>query len=309
MKKITIIMPYLNEGEEVINTINSIYETADKSLFNIIAIDDGSKDTYNLSMYPEVKYVKNHQRIGVDASRQIGIEMAETPYVFVVDSHMRFKNDNWLLKIIDCLDRESNTLWCTTCVGLGYGSMDMAKNKGLYYGADMLLIDAKADPNRVSRECIEPKWASKKEGIEYEVACILGANYGIDKKWFMHIRGLKGLRMWGSSEPFLSMKSWLAGGKCKIRTDIEIGHKFRDNAPYVTPIAPLYANKMYICKSIFPNELGDRIINCLPKNVNFKMAQEIIEKDKDKIEEDRKYYQSIFKRTIYDYCNEFHISV
>lgn len=309
MKKLTIIMPYLNEQEEVINTLESIYKTADRSLFNIIAIDDGSRDIYDFSPYPEVKYIKNSQRMGVDFSRQLGVETADTPYVFVVDAHMRFRNDNWLPKIIDCLDREPNTAWCCVCVGLGYGSMEMDVQKGKYYGADMLLIDAKSDPNRPSRECLEPKWAIKKEGIEYELPCILGANYGFSKDWFMYIRGLKGLRMWGSSEPFLSMKTWMAGGKCKIRTDIEIGHKFRDNAPYATQIAPLYANKMYICKTIFPDELGNRIIDCLPKNINFKAATEMIAKDKAQIEDDKKYYSGIFKHSIYDYCNRFNISI
>jgi len=187
--------------------------------------------------------------------------------------------------------------------------MDINNFKGKYYGATMLFVDKSANSDRPVREILESKWASKKEGVEYELPCILGANYGFSKKWFDYIGGLKGLRMWGTSEPFLSAKSYMAGGRCKIRTDIEIGHEFRSNAPYVTPISHLVYNKIFLCKTILPEDLGDKLISYLPKDINFKNAMKEIEKNKDKIEEDKKYYKSIFKNSIYDYCEKFNIEL
>ena len=37
--KLTIVMPYLNEKNEPIETVKSICQTADSDLFQIIAID------------------------------------------------------------------------------------------------------------------------------------------------------------------------------------------------------------------------------------------------------------------------------
>ena len=218
-------MPFLNEEEEPRKTIESIYETAPSSLFKIIAIDDGSNNKISLDGFDDVQVTYNEKRIGVDGCRQLGADMVDTPYLFIIDAHMRFKNDRWLERIIDCIEREPETAWCTTCIGLGYGSMDMNNHKGKYYGADMLFVDSDAKPNRPARQVLEPKWAQLKGAGEYEIPCILGANYGFSKKWFDHIKGLHGLKMWGTSEPFLSMKTWMAGGKCKIATDIGIGHK------------------------------------------------------------------------------------
>lgn len=302
-------MPYLNEGDEPRQTINSIYRTAPSELFKIIAIDDGSKEPVSLDGFDDVQYVRNSQRIGVDGSRQKGAEMADTPYIFIIDAHMRFKNDRWLERVIDCIEREPETAWCTTCLGLGYGSMDMNRHKGKYYAADMLFVDANANPNRPAREVLEPKWASVKGNGEYEVPCILGANYGFSKKWFDHIRGLKGLQMWGTSEPFLSMKTWMAGGKCKIATDIEIGHKFRSNAPYATGISFLVYNKIFLCKTILPEELGEKLISYLPQDRNFHNAMKNIEANKETIEENKKYYKGIFKNSIQDYCHKFNIGL
>jgi hypothetical protein len=185
--------------------------------------------------------------------------------------------------------------------------MDLNEYKGKYYGAKMLFIDHNANAERPAREVLEPKWAPKGEGIEYEIPCILGANYAFSKQWLDKIRGLQGLRMWGSSEPFLSLKTWMAGGTSKIRTDIEIGHKFRSNAPYATGIEYLIYNKIFLLKTIFPPSWGEKLIDNLPKDRNFKRAMEAINKNKDVIAENRKYYEGIFTRSIEEYCERFSI--
>lgn len=305
-------MPFLNEDVEPIETIKSIYATSPSDLFNIIAIDDHSDrplDAVKFKPFKDVTYLVNSERLGVDGSRQKGAEMSETPFIFIIDAHMRFKNDQWMEKIIECLEREPETAWCTVCLGLGYGTMDLANHKGKYYGADMLFVDENATPNRPSREVLEPKWKPQQQGLEYEIPCILGANYGFSTKWFKHIRGLSGLQMWGTSEPFLSIKTWMAGGNCKIRTDIQIGHKFRSNAPYVTKINKLVYNKIFMCKTIFPEDLSDSLISCLTKDVNFEYAMKDIQSNKKVIEEHRQYYKTIFKRSIYDYCDYFGIKL
>lgn len=309
MKKITIIMPFLNEGDEPIKTITSIYETAPRELFEIIAIDDASEKLTDLACYPEVRYVRNNHRLGVDGCRQLGADLARTPFLFIIDAHMRFKYDNWLYKIIESLEEEPETAWCTLCLGLGYGHMDIHRPHGLYAGATILFLDPDASAERPAREILEPKWQLREEGLTYELPCILGANYGFSKKWFDYIHGLKGLQMWGSSEVFLSLKTWLAGGKCKIRTDVAIGHKFRDNAPYVTDIAPLLYNKIFICKTLFPPELSDCLISFMPKDINFENAMKMINEKNEEIEHDRRYYQSIFTMSLSNFCRRFTLNV
>jgi len=309
-KKITIIMPYLNEQKEPLETVQSIYDTASSDSFKIIAIDDGSKSVpLDFSQFKDVRMVKSKKRKGVDGSRQLGVKLTDTPFVFIIDAHMRFKNDQWLPKIIDCLEREPETAWCTTCLALGYGNDDVYKATSRYYGATMLFVNPDTKKDRPAREVLEPKWTTKIDRLEYEIPCILGANYAFSKKWFDHIRGLKGLKMWGSSEPFLSIKTWMAGGKCKIRTDVEIGHKFRKDAPYSTAISSLVYNKLYMCKTIFPHVFGETLINYLPQNRIFREAMKVIEDNTNEIKADRDYYRQIFKKSVYDYCERFQIAV
>lgn len=306
MKYLTIIMPFLNEKEEPKLTIESIYKTTKAEHFEIIAIDDHSKDYSPIPIRKEIKYIKNRERLGVNGCLQMGIEMAQTPYVLIIDGHMRFP-EGWFSTLIDCIVREPKTAWCMSCMQLGYGSMDLSKAIVEYTAANLLFVDHKPGSGRPAREVLEPKWMRKKDEMEYEVPCILGANYFFSKEWLDHIKGLKGLKTWGTEEPFLSLKTWMAGGKCKITRKIKIGHKFRDRAPYSTQVWTMVYNKIYLCKTILPEDMGTKLIDCMPKDNNFKLAMVEIGKNKDVIEKDRAYYQSIFSVDIKDICEKFSI--
>ena len=309
-KLITIVMPFLNEGEEPRKTIESIYETAPSNLLTIIAIDDASDEPPKVfDAFDDVRYIRNEHRIGSAGCKHSGAMQAETPYVFIIDAHMRFKQDNWCLKLIDALEREPQTAFCTTCLGLSEGSMNLHLFRGKYYGATLAIVDETATPDRPARDILEPKWAKKQKKTVYEIPCLLGANYAFSSDWFRTIRGLDGLQIWGTEEPFMSLKTWLAGGKCKIITDIEIGHKFRDHAPYRTPVYHLVYNKIFVCKTILPADLGEKLIGYLPQDDTFRHAMEEIEKNAAFIEESRSYYRRLFTTSFYDYCRRFDIAL
>jgi hypothetical protein len=125
----------------------------------------------------------------------------------------------------------------------------------------------------------------------------------------MYLKGLIGMEEWGSTEVMLSLKNYMAGGKNMITKMISTAHYFRNSAPYVSNIAALYQNKILICKTVLPDNLSNKIIDCLPKNRNLQLAMEMIEKKKEMIEEHKRYYKSIFTRSIYDYCQQFNIQI
>lgn len=309
MKKISIIIPFLNEKDWPYKTIQSIYDTADPNQFEIIAINENSKDNYNFSKFPDVRYIKNKQRIGAPSCLQMGVELSQSMFCLILDAHMLFyPNSNWLTKIIESVAKEDKTLWCFVCSAIGYGAENIYKTKGDYYGADLKLFTDK-EKNRPCRQIVEPVWSCKKIGLEYPIQIILGANYAFRKDRFLYLHGLKNLKSWGTSEPFLSLKNFFAGGTSKIRTDVKIAHLFRDSAPYSTLIDNLVFNKIYLLKTIFPKELENKLILSMPKDTNFKMAMEQIEQNKIEIEKEKEYYKSIFTKDIYDFCREFNVEM
>jgi len=309
MKKFTIVMPSLNESSnEPRDTIESIYDTSNGELFDVIVIDDNSNKKVELNEFKDVKLIRNDKRMGVDWCRQKGGEIATTPFLLFLDSHMRFRNDDYLVKMIDSLERETETVFCNVTLGMGYGITELKKCQGKYYGADLKLVTA-PEKGRPCRQIIEPKWCSYKNELEYQIQCPLGASYFMTREWFNYVRGFKGLKSWGSSEPWVALKTYLAGGSCKIRTDIEVAHFFRSNSPFSTAIADLVYNKLYILKTIFPRELEEKLVAYLPKDTNYQKAIKLTEENKGEICEEREYYSSIFKKDIYEVCNDLGIEI
>jgi len=52
----------------------------------------------------------------------------------------------------------------------------------------------------------------------------MGAFYGTTKKWYDYVRGFELHYIWGSLEPYISLKTWLLGGKVLISTDLDVTH-------------------------------------------------------------------------------------
>jgi len=301
-------MPFLNEGKEPQRTIDSIFNTSISKKIEIIAIDDSSDQVVEIKPHNNVRLIKTDKRIGVDACRQLGVEEAISDNILVIDAHMRFPN-NWLEDILLFLNKNPKSICCTTCCALGYGNMNLSLSKDKYYGATIKLFDKNTDKDRPAREILEPKWIGKLDGSSYQIPCVLGANYFFKKDWFMYLQGWNGLTMWGSSEPFISIKSYLAGGDCKILTNVEIGHKFREKAPYVTRVDSLIYNKLYMMETLFPNELKEYLIDLMPKTKSLKRAKKMINKNDKEIKRAKKYYENNFNHDIYNYCNKFQIEI
>lgn len=308
MKKLTIVMPFLNEGEEPLNTIKSIYATCEKEAVQIIAIDDCSTSTCtDFSEFPEVTVIRNAQRRGSGAAKHQGVLLAQTKHVLIIDGHMRFRNDGWLERITEALRREPTTLFCTTSVRLSKEDMQITEDKRRYFGANLVLVDQDNQHSTSAQQIIEPKWADEKPERDYEIQCILGANYAVNRDWFLKLRGFDGLQKWGTEEAFLSIKSWMAGGKCKILKDIEIGHMYREEAPYITPSSHLFFNKIWMCECLFSTKLSKYLRARFPATVERRVAYLDLNNRAQLLNEARSYYASIRVRSPDQICQEWGI--
>lgn len=175
-------------------------------------------------------------------------------------------------------------------------------------GATMLLYIHKGNaPKKPDnfRNIIEAKWMKRNEGI-YEIPCVLGAAYGVSTDWFKHLRGWEGHKYWGTAEPMLSLKSWLAGGSCKMASHIETGHIFGRKSVNNVPYSILLYNKMFIAKTILP-KISDDLIGFLGTNLYIEKAKKLIEENIDFINEMKDYNKSISEECYRRLFNKFTI--
>ena len=96
-KKLTVIIPFLNEGMEVAHTVASIRQYAADRV-EILVINDASNHLYDyeemLKPY-SATYLRNEERLGIAACRDLGVSLIQTPYFLFLDAHMRFYREDW----------------------------------------------------------------------------------------------------------------------------------------------------------------------------------------------------------------------
>ncbi|MDR2691120.1 MAG: glycosyltransferase [Dysgonamonadaceae bacterium] len=307
MERLTVIIPFLNEKDEINNTLESIRNTAGYNV-DIILINDASTDGYDyetIAIKYKVKYIFNKQRKGVAKSRDIGVELLETKYFLIVDGHMRFYNNNWWNIIIDNLKQEERALYCCKCKPI---DMELKLINSPSWGA-YLDLEGKENPSTI----LSPHWVRCELNPTQNmvvIPCVLGACYAASKPYWTYLKGLSGLQMYGSDEAYISIKVWLEGGNCILIKNVEIGHIFRDRFPYYVDYSFVIFNKLLISETLFPNKYKYNTYNIVKNTAGIclKTAMELLTAYSKEIMQLRKYYKKISTRT-FDSFVEFNENI
>ena len=301
MKNISIIIPVLNDNIEINNTIESIYSTQ-KNNVEIIVVDDGSDIPVKIDN-AEVRLFRFDVRKGAGQARHFGAQQATTKHLLFIDSHMRF-DDNWYDNAMNRIVSTPKTLWCGACLGMDKSMMNVKTPIGIYTGADLVLY------NDITGIIFDGVWKDDiADKDDYEISCIMGACYFIHRDWYFYIKGLEQTMMWGSEEPILSTKTWLAGGEVRLMKSVRIGHKFRDMSPYLTNVSHIQYNKLAYMYMLFSHDIYESLKSKFPNDGNTNAALNLIEKNKCILNLEKKYYDSIFKYDIHWLCDKFKIKM
>lgn len=301
LKILSVVITSLNESNARLNqTIKSIRQAATPAEVEIIVVDDNS------TLVPEIEdksviLVRNSLRLGCAPSRHMGATFATHKYLLFTDAHMIYEPNWFNAFLVSIKNAPSKMAICGTCLGLDDKRDTLEKNAGEYNGAKLSIWEESEN------QVLEGKWIPSMDGDMYPISCMMGAIYFIDRHYFLSFRGLSDLIMWGSDEPCLALKILQTGGEMRISKTIRAGHFFRDNPPYNTQYGHIIYNKIRMAKTLLPDELAERVINKLPKDFHFNVAMNIINNQKNLIEEHSEFYKSIFTVPIEDICKNFNI--
>lgn len=262
MNKLTVIIPFLNEGEELENTLRSIREHSEVEV-EILVINDASTDGWDyrgVARKYGAFYMVNKRRLGVAASRDLGVKRCRTPYFLLLDAHMRFYDKDWVGTIVSELGRdERSLLCCQTKVLTKEEGCVVESDSGKTFGAYLDFSEEGA---------MQLQWKGFEsltgEDIE-DIPCVLGAGYACAKWYWQYLKGLEGLRYYGCDEAYISLKVWLEGGRCKLLKKVIAGHIYRSRFPYRVSNADIFYNQMLIAETLFPDDAKDAVFNRLKK--------------------------------------------
>lgn len=293
MNELSIIIAFRNENTEIEQTISEIKRTVGGAV-DIILVNDASEDNYDYKAVAykyNTTYVENSERQGCAASREIGIMASQTPYIFIIDGHMRFYDSNWHRIIIDAVKNNPRSIYCCKCQSWNYETKKESKAKP-GYGAYFDSYGPK------KHHIIEVRWISKDicpEKDTVEIPCVLGACYAASKDYWNYLLGLRGLKLYSCDEAYVSIKAWMEGGGCRLLKNLTVGHLFRNQAPYKISENEFHYNKYFISETIFPEAIKEKINSVFLQNLGFvdysRLKRQINRED---IESYKRYYASNF---------------
>lgn len=305
-KQLTIIIPFLNEGEEIANTLFSIKDTVTE-MPNILLINDASTDEYDYQSIAEqynCEYIQHEKRLGVAESRNEGVRICGTPYFLLLDGHMRFYEKGWDEKLLALLQENPRTILCGQ-------TKKLLRNKDgeIVEGEHKTCYGAYIDMSEV--RIFKAAW-NYEDPMPFtplsEIPCILGAAYACNKEYWLHLHGLEGLRYYGLDEELLSLKVWCEGGRCLLVKDWIVGHIYRTEFPYEVPSKEIVYNRMLVIELFLPYELKRkaylRIKNAC-ENI-FVEVYEMLKTNYTTIKDTKEYIHSISQRDIKFFLEKNH---
>jgi len=215
-KKVSLIIPTLNEGENLSMTLESIQETI-TGAYEIIVVDNGSTDDSTRFIEQtgdsRIRLLKTEERLGVAGARNYGAAFAESNILIFIDAHMLFPQ-NWLTPILDVLDKQQVQLVVPAVSAWG-------NPHAIGYG-----ISWKGAK-------LEPKWLGEQSSDPYSVPLAGGCFQAFHRAFFYEIGGYdSGMTNFGSEDLEMCLRVWLLGHQVKIVPRVEISHRFRRTAPF-----------------------------------------------------------------------------
>lgn len=222
------------EGLSVITTVRGDEPQTARTLHNaaskagcpveLIVVFDGQLPDENLEADQLLAHTTPR---GIGPSRHRGIMAAKYEVVLLVDAHMNFEQD-YGQKILHHyrLKKHAKDITCGRCIPAHPDLEPMAGTDG-YTGARFAL---KSEESGGEKWCLSGKWSE--QSVDNEIGCVFGACYSFRREWYKKIgEPLNLLAGWFGDEEYLSIASWLAGGRCFL-LDYWVSHLFRDKPSF-----------------------------------------------------------------------------
>jgi len=263
--QLSIIMPHYRDVETTIGTIESLYETIDIDNFEVIVVNDGSGNGFELPddyRKPNMRYISHFVNNGVGQAFDTGVNIAKSDNLILMGADIRFEKNGWAERMLRVIDKHPKGIIATKC-----GSTKMDR---FHCGADLIFLIENKDisvhhPRKNIpdyRSVLEGKWRNQTDRGVYQVPCLMGAFYGTTKAWYNKVRGFELHYKWGSLESYISLKTWIMGGEILVDSENITYHIFNRRPQRQALWDVLIYNQTLVSSVVFGN-YGIKYVNYL----------------------------------------------
>jgi hypothetical protein len=133
MIELSIVIVSYNTKEVLKECLDSIYKTAKNLSFEVIVVDNASKDQTKDEIskleYPNFRFIQNKENLGFSKANNIGVKEASGRYVLFLNPDV-VVHENTLDGMVDFMDKEKRAGAATCKVVLTSGQIDDASHRG-----------------------------------------------------------------------------------------------------------------------------------------------------------------------------------
>lgn len=248
---VSIIIPCKNEGENVLNTINSIREKSGNTFYEIVVVDDSSDDGC-------CDFLREKKEDGIilidtennhsDMARNAGAEKARGDIFVFSDPHI-FVENNWLETLTKTLTMPEVDA-VSPCISPP--DDETVSVGGLTWGDDLSL-----------------RWLPSSEGV-LPVPILPKSCLAITRKAFELVEGFdRGFRMYGYEDVEFALKLWLFGLGAYVQSAVAVKHVFRGARPRAVSINDIHYNLLRMAVLHFNQERLSRVIAKIKNHQHF----------------------------------------
>lgn len=257
MPLVSIVIPCKNEGENILNTVQSMLKAENLLPYEIIVVDDACSDycTEPLKKINDERLiVLKTTGLGAPQARNFGAVHANGEILVFCDAHV-FVPDKWIDNMLSPL-----LLHEADVVSPAISPHDNPTNTG--YGQKL-------------NQKMEVEWyTSPPRGVS-EIAISPGGCQAMTRSAFEKIGGYDaGFKVWGFEDVEISIKAWLFGLKIVVDPRINVLHVFRKAHPYRVEYSHVHYNLLRMAVSHFNFRRYRKVIRLIE---NFSWTNEVIE--------------------------------
>ncbi|MCF7975203.1 MAG: glycosyltransferase [Phycisphaerae bacterium] len=246
--KVSIVIPALNEGENLVDTVHCVLENSVHPDVEIIVVDDGSTDGTGerfSSVFGNNSRVNMIRTKGVGAAnaRSLGATCASGEILIFLDAHC-FVPPHWMDSLIQPL--------ADPRVGM-VGSAVAAMCRG---------HDVRSLGLTWRDMSLQPELLEQTATTPYPVPLLGGACQAVRKAELEQLGYYdNGMTRYGHEDLELCLRYWLMGYDVLVQPQSVVYHVFRESHPYEIRAQEVTYNRLRLAMLHLSNERIDRVVD------------------------------------------------
>jgi GT2 family glycosyltransferase len=223
--RLSVIIPSLNEGYDLRETVFNIIDTVGMDNYEIIVVNSGGTEVSEIKGLNMIRIFNSETRLGASQARNYGSTQASGEVLLFADAHICFKDRGWGIKFLNSL--ENGNAIITPCITV-MGNEEISGCGFRWSDIDM-----------------QTEWLPDTIPSTHEIPYASGACLAVKKNIFDKIGKFDpGNRYYGLEDCELSIRAWLLGYSIACNPSIKVSHKFKQFFPYKVEWFDIYYNKV-----------------------------------------------------------------